>query len=590
MRKPIDVGERTVTVTPLLLLLAGSISWQPWSPEVFDEAEAEGKMVLLDLGAVWCHWCHVMDRVTYRDPEVVRLIAEHYVAVRVDQDQRPDLAQRYEDYGWPATIVFAADGSEVVKRRGYLPPRRMASMLQAIVDDPTPGPSVVAKAPFSPTDRTWLTKRQVESILIRYFAVYDEKYGGWGTVHKYVHPESMEYALNGALKGNDALAQMARQTLDANLALIDPVWGGVFQYSDTRVSEAPWSSPHYEKIMSFQASGLALYSLAYRVFGDARYEKAARDVYRYLDQHLKSPEGAYYASQDADVSETMTGRELYAMDDAARRRVGAPRIDRHLYARENGWAIRAIAEYAGTFGDEDALGRAVAAAEWVLANRRRLDGFGFIHTDGAHARYLGDDAAMAAAFLALHEVTAERRWLDFADETLVAIDRTYRIPTGGYQTSPIDPAAEGALAKPYRQIEENLSVARTANRLARYTGDRRHREVAEHAMRFLASPSTTAERRFLIGLLLADRELSSDPVQITVIGERRHERAQRLFAAALQGAARYRHIRWLSPKDSEKYPSQPAPAAYLCADGTCSPPILKPRELVRALAAGAGGG
>jgi len=103
---------------------------------------AENKFVLMDLEAVWCHWCHVMDETTYRDPAVIRLINQKYIAVKVDQDSRPDIANRYEDYGWPATVVFNASGGEIVKRRGYIEPPAMASMLQAIIDDPTPGPSV----------------------------------------------------------------------------------------------------------------------------------------------------------------------------------------------------------------------------------------------------------------------------------------------------------------------------------------------------------------------------------------------------------------------------------------------------------------
>src|SRR5258707_11791103 len=76
-----------------------AIDWQPWSDQVFERAKAEKKLVLLDLVAVWCHWCHVMDEITYRDPEVARLLGERYIAVRVDQDSRPDISNRYEDYG-----------------------------------------------------------------------------------------------------------------------------------------------------------------------------------------------------------------------------------------------------------------------------------------------------------------------------------------------------------------------------------------------------------------------------------------------------------------------------------------------------------
>src|SRR5208283_3821059 len=111
---------------------ADAIDWQPWSNAAFAAAAREHKFVIMDLEAVWCHWCHVMDETTYKDPKVIGLLGSRYVTLKVDQDSRPDLANRYEDYGWPATIVYAADGSEIVRRRGYLPPAQMASMLQAI--------------------------------------------------------------------------------------------------------------------------------------------------------------------------------------------------------------------------------------------------------------------------------------------------------------------------------------------------------------------------------------------------------------------------------------------------------------------------
>src|SRR5579872_5789047 len=121
------------------------LEWHPWSESIFAQAKEQHRFVLLDLEAVWCHWCHVMDEVTYRDADVVRLLKAKYILVKVDQDSRPDLSNRYEDYGWPATIVFDGKKHEIVKRQGYLPPKMMASMLQAIIDDPTPGPSVGAE-------------------------------------------------------------------------------------------------------------------------------------------------------------------------------------------------------------------------------------------------------------------------------------------------------------------------------------------------------------------------------------------------------------------------------------------------------------
>src|SRR5439155_21511195 len=95
----------------------GPVAWRPWSDEAFALARREHRLVILDLEAVWCHWCHVMDEKTYGDPRVAALLREHYVPVRVDQDARPDVSKRYEDWGWPATIVFAPDGRALAKRR-----------------------------------------------------------------------------------------------------------------------------------------------------------------------------------------------------------------------------------------------------------------------------------------------------------------------------------------------------------------------------------------------------------------------------------------------------------------------------------------
>jgi len=173
--------------TLLLLLCMGAaapaaepaLNWMPWSDAVFAQAKQQNKFVLLDLEAVWCHWCHVMDQTTYRDPATVALLQSKYVLVRVDQDSRPDLSNRYEDYGWPATVVFNADGQEIVKRRGYLPPAMMASMLQAIIDDPTPGPSVVPETRIEFAASPFLSTELRAQLQKKYVAGYDAKHGSW---------------------------------------------------------------------------------------------------------------------------------------------------------------------------------------------------------------------------------------------------------------------------------------------------------------------------------------------------------------------------------------------------------------------------
>ena len=98
---------------------SGLIKWEDWTDDLFAKAKREQRFVILDLEAVWCHWCHVMEETTYAEPKVAALINAKYIPVRVDQDANPDLSTRYGDWGWPATIIFAPDGTEIVKRRGY---------------------------------------------------------------------------------------------------------------------------------------------------------------------------------------------------------------------------------------------------------------------------------------------------------------------------------------------------------------------------------------------------------------------------------------------------------------------------------------
>jgi uncharacterized protein len=307
---------------------AEPLSWNEWRGNLFSRATAEQRFVILDLEAVWCHWCHVMEKITYADPEVAELIGSKYLAVRVDQDANPDLSNRYGDWGWPATIIFGPEGNEIAKIRGYIEPERMRALLKAVIEDPSPGPSVGEAFEVKPSNSAFLTKVQRAELLKNYDASYETAIDGWGSGQKYIDADSMDYAISRAEAGDPTATRRGRQTLDAAIALIDPVWGGVFQYSEA----GSWTQPHYEKIMSFQAQYLRQYSQAYALWKDPKYLAAARDIERYLETFLRAPEGAFYVSQDADLDSETEGHKFYALDDAARRTLGTPRIDSHLFA------------------------------------------------------------------------------------------------------------------------------------------------------------------------------------------------------------------------------------------------------------------
>src|SRR6478735_4930646 len=181
---------------------AEELKWSAWGDDLFTRATAEKRFVILDLEAVWCHWCHVMEKTTYANAEVKELLASKYLPVRVDQDANPDLSSRYGDWGWPATIVFGPDGTEIAKIRGYIEPERMQALLKAIIDDPSPGPSVGEAFEVKPSTSAFLDKERRAALTKNVDEAYDEKLGSWGENEKYIDADSMDLAIARAETGD----------------------------------------------------------------------------------------------------------------------------------------------------------------------------------------------------------------------------------------------------------------------------------------------------------------------------------------------------------------------------------------------------
>ena len=553
-------GSCAVLETRPTATLAREIQWQEWSDAIFERARAGHRLVLLHLGAVWCHWCHVMEHTTYEDPTVVSLVAESYLPVRVDADARPDLATRYQDYGWPATVIFDSTGRELARLRGYVEPRRFAELLRAFAQDPTPGPSVLERS-RPPASAATLSPELRGAWKKRLAADYDEEHGGWGRVHKYLDRDAVEYGLRAALEGDAQLGRRARATLTLSRKLIDPVWGGVYRSSHGGV----WENPHFEKIMESEAGDLRAYSLAFLQDGDPAMLASARDVARYLEAFLSRPDGAFYTSQDADLQPGTHAAEYFELDDAGRRARGLPAIDHHVYARENGWAILGLVSLFEATGDARVLERARTAAE-VMGRERGVPGGGFRHDEkDAAGPYLGETLAMGRAFLALFEATSERRWLDLSVLAARFVD-SFKLEAG-YATA----QARGPLAA-QADLDENLALARWTNLLGRVAADASVRAMAEHAFRFAVSDGAT--RGSAAALLLADSELASEPVHVTVEGKPGDPAADALFAAALRLPTAYKIVERKSDASGQ-------PAVFLCAGTACSAPVTTP-DAVRA--------
>lgn len=591
---------------------APPIAWHSWSDEVFAQAAREHKFVLLDLEAVWCHWCHVMDQQTYCNPAVRRLMAKKYIAVKVDQDSRPDISNRYEDFGWPATVIFNADYGEIVKRQGFLPPVQMASILQAVIDDPSPGPSVEAEKPITYATGPFLSPALLNAVRGEYEKQYDDAGKGWAFGHKYLDADSVEYASDLARRGDVVQARRVRETLQAEEKLLDPVWGGAYQYS----TGGNWNEPHFEKLLSIQAQVMRTYANAYGQWRDPRYLADAQNVHRYVKSFLTSPDGAFYVSQDADVVVGKHSADYFSMNDAKRRAIGIPRIDKHLYARENGWMIQSLCALYAASGEVSYEQEATHSANWVLAHRGLPDG-GFAHGDhDAAGPFLGDSLAMGQAFLALYEVTGYREWLKRAEASRRFISAHFNpVNHAGFVTSS---SSTDEAYKPHPKRDENSQMARFANLLSQYTGDAGDKEAATRAMRYLATPDV-ATAWLSAPVLLAQMQFTQPAIHLTIVGSKKDAAAEgqlmrrkphnaswirlvmplhahkviphsvggkiNLFRTALGAGRVYERVEWWDPSEGPlphadvQYPSFPRAAAFLCTATTCSSPIFDAKVL-----------
>ena len=264
-----------------------------------------------------------------------------------------------------------------------------------------------------------------------------------------------------------------------------------------------------------------------------------------------------------------------------------PRIDRNVYARDDGWFIAALVALHAASGDPEPLDHARAAARWVIEQRALPEG-GFRHGETSGPLALGDTLAAGRAFLSLYLATAEREWLQRAQQAARFIEIHFAADTVAGFVTARDMVSAGVFQKPYVSPDENVALARFANLLWRCTGDARDRTVAERAMRWLAAPAV-ADGSLRPGILLADRELHVAPVHVTVVGPRGDASARALFAAALRYPAEYKRTEWWDPAEGPpppgtvELPRTRVPAAFACSATACSRPVHDPSALAAAI-------
>ena len=302
------------------------VHWHAWGTTAFARALSEDKPILLDIGAVWCHWCHVMDRESYEDEEIARIINQQYVAIKVDRDERPDVDARYQaavsaisgQGGWPLTAFLTPDGrpyfggtyfprDDRYGRPGF--GRVLLTMAQvwrerreeALESASSVMAAIEQNESFSSRGNA-VTRALTEKIAKSALAMFDPHHGGFGSQPKFPHPAALDLLLHLAgHDGNKQAREAVRVTLDkmAHGGVYDQLAGGFHRYS---VDER-WVVPHFEKMLYDNTELLRNYVHGFQSDVREDFRQTALEIIGWLDGTLTNREqGGFYASQDADIN------------------------------------------------------------------------------------------------------------------------------------------------------------------------------------------------------------------------------------------------------------------------------------------------
>ncbi len=304
------------------------VKWHEWGAEAFEKAKRENKPVLLDIGAVWCHWCHVMDRESYENQETAAVLNDHFIAVKVDRDERPDVDTRYQSAvatisgqgGWPLTAFLTPEGKPYFGGT-YFPPeerygrpgfrRVLLTMAKAFaerreeVEESASSILTMIEHNESFAGRSGepgspLLDKIIESALRQ----FDARNGGFGSQPKFPNSGAIDLLIDAATRGG-AHAESARNVAIVTLkkmaagGIHDQLAGGFHRYS----VDEQWIVPHFEKMAYDNSELLKNYAHAFQSFADPEFAQVANGILRWMDEWLSDRErGGFYASQDADDS------------------------------------------------------------------------------------------------------------------------------------------------------------------------------------------------------------------------------------------------------------------------------------------------
>ncbi|GAV24846.1 thioredoxin [Carboxydothermus islandicus] len=329
--------------SPYLLQHAyNPVDWYPWGDEAFKKALMEDKPVFLSIGYSTCHWCHVMERESFEDEEVADLLNKHFVAIKVDREERPDIDQIYMTAcqamtgqgGWPLTIIMTPEkkpffaGTYFPKRSKWGRPGliEILTEIAKLWETDREQLLTISKRLYEfmqampQSKKGDLTEEVLEKAYREFLGRFDSEYGGFGPAPKFPTPHNLIFLLRYWKRtGEEKALFMAEKTLEAMTrgGIYDHIGYGFHRYSTDR----EWLVPHFEKMLYDNALLAYTYLEAYQATKKEKYARVAREVFTYVKRKMTSPEGGFYSAEDAD-SEGVEGKYYVWTQDEVKKVLG----------------------------------------------------------------------------------------------------------------------------------------------------------------------------------------------------------------------------------------------------------------------------
>ncbi|MBI4224684.1 MAG: thioredoxin domain-containing protein, partial [Deltaproteobacteria bacterium] len=433
------------------------VHWFPWGEEAFQAAREENKIIFLSIGYSTCYWCHMMEKDSFEKQEVADVLNQHFISIKVDREEHPDIDQIYMDAvvgmtgqgGWPMSVFLTPDlkpffGGSFFWQAQFI--QILNNIQQTWQKEPQKILASGAKITDFLREKTGGAAAEISiGLLKKAFAQFqqsfDKTHGGFGQAPKF--PHSMNLALLLRIHhrtGNREALGMVTQSLDAMAVgeIYDKIGGGFHRYA----THDDWNEPHYEKMLYDNALLAFTYLEGYQVTKNKNYAEVVKGIFRYFLGEMTDPQGGFYSAQDA--GEVGKEGEYYHLNKENRAQAEPPAKDDKILTSWNGLMIAALAKGYQVLGDEKYLKAAQASARFIqnnlYKNGKLLRRFreGEAKFDGT----LEDYAFLIHGLLSLYEADGNADWVHWALKLQTKQDEIFwDEENGGYfMGDPNDPA------------------------------------------------------------------------------------------------------------------------------------------------------